>query len=194
MPDRTQFDVVELFLCGFSFVFSILNLFFLCLLCSALLPFSISAMPKEMSDAKIACLDFNLNRVRLMQGVKIAIKETKQLDLVQQREADLLKERLQKIIDGGANVILTTKVSGSLELSNSFVCVHVLSNARLSWLFLDFRSVSSLGGSFFYVLLLLLLPSIRTYCFVCRSYDLLSLSPPLCNALLVRWFFSLGHG
>lgn len=66
-------------------------------------------MPTSVSNAKIALLDFNLQRQRLKLGIQITIKDTNELENIQKREADILKERIQKILATGANIVLTSK-------------------------------------------------------------------------------------
>eukprot|EP00126_Sphaerothecum_destruens_P007246 Sdes_comp19760_c0_seq1m11801 len=67
------------------------------------------AMPKSIQNAKIACLDFNLQKVRMHLGVQILIDDPLKLEAIRQRESDITKERIAKILQTGANVILTTK-------------------------------------------------------------------------------------
>uniref|UniRef100_A0A2I3MNG3 T-complex protein 1 subunit alpha n=1 Tax=Papio anubis TaxID=9555 RepID=A0A2I3MNG3_PAPAN len=52
-------------------------------------------MPKRIVNAKIACLDFSLQKTETKLGVQV-------------RESDITKERIQKILVTGANIILTT--------------------------------------------------------------------------------------
>lgn len=66
-------------------------------------------MPRIVKNAKIALLDFNLNRHRLKLGIKVTIKDPKELESLQQRELDITRERIQSILNSGANVIITTK-------------------------------------------------------------------------------------
>lgn len=66
-------------------------------------------MPTYIKDAKIALLDFDLQRHRMQMGVQVVVTDPKELELIRQREIDITKEKIQKIIDAGANVILTTK-------------------------------------------------------------------------------------
>mmetsp|Transcript_12966 Transcript_12966/g.15735 ORF Transcript_12966/g.15735 Transcript_12966/m.15735 type:complete len:545 (-) Transcript_12966:812-2446(-) len=66
-------------------------------------------MPTSIQNAKIALLDFNLNRHRLKLGVQVLVNDPKELDAIQQREVEITKERIQSILKSGANVILTTK-------------------------------------------------------------------------------------
>jgi T-complex protein 1 subunit alpha len=66
-------------------------------------------MPLTVSKAKVACLDMSLNKFRLQMGVQVLIENPEHLEKVRQRELDITKERCQKIIKAGANVILCTK-------------------------------------------------------------------------------------
>ncbi|ETV94195.1 T-complex protein 1, alpha subunit [Aphanomyces invadans] len=67
------------------------------------------AMPTSVRPAKIALLDFDLQRHKMQMGVQMVVNDPKELDQIRQREVDITKERIQKILDAGANVILTTK-------------------------------------------------------------------------------------
>lgn len=66
------------------------------------------AMTKKVVGAKIACLDFSLQKTKMKMGVQVLIDSPDQLDGVRQREYDITKERIEKILAAGANVILTT--------------------------------------------------------------------------------------
>ncbi|GFR42421.1 hypothetical protein Agub_g3324 [Astrephomene gubernaculifera] len=67
-------------------------------------------MPKRLAGGvKIACLDMNLQKARMMMGVQVLVNDPKELERIRERESDITKERIQKILDAGANVILTTK-------------------------------------------------------------------------------------
>nr|KAF6508524.1 t-complex 1 [Rousettus aegyptiacus] len=65
-------------------------------------------MPKRIVNAKIACLDFSLQKTKMKLGVQVVITDPEKLDQIRQRESDITKERIQKILSTGANVILTT--------------------------------------------------------------------------------------
>ncbi|XP_010629371.2 T-complex protein 1 subunit alpha-like [Fukomys damarensis] len=65
-------------------------------------------MPKRIVNAKIACLDFSLQKTKMKLGVQVLIIDPEKLDQIRQRESDITKERIQKILATGANVILTT--------------------------------------------------------------------------------------
>jgi len=64
-------------------------------------------MPTKIVNAKIACLDFNLNKFRLQLGIQVLVDDPKNLEKIRQKECDVLKSRINKIIAAGANVILT---------------------------------------------------------------------------------------
>jgi T-complex protein 1 subunit alpha len=70
---------------------------------------SSQGMPKFIRNAKIACVDFNLNKYRLQMGVQVLVQDPDNLDLIRQREMDICKERCQKIISAGANVVLCSR-------------------------------------------------------------------------------------
>lgn len=41
-------------------------------------------MPVKIKDAKIACLDFNLNKFRMQLGVQVLINDPKNLEKIRQ--------------------------------------------------------------------------------------------------------------
>jgi T-complex protein 1 subunit alpha len=71
-------------------------------------------MPKTVRGAKIALLDFNLQRHRLQLGVQVLVTDPAQLEAIRQREADITKEKIAKICGAGANVVFTTKAIDDL--------------------------------------------------------------------------------
>lgn len=58
---------------------------------------------------KIAMLDMNLQRHRMAMGVQVVVKDPAEIENIKKREMDITKERINKIIAGGARVVLTTK-------------------------------------------------------------------------------------
>lgn len=66
-------------------------------------------MPMSIKDAKIACVDFNLNKYRLAMGIQVLVKDPDNLEKIRQKEMDVTRERCQKIIDAGANVVLCSR-------------------------------------------------------------------------------------
>jgi T-complex protein 1 subunit alpha len=67
------------------------------------------AMKTRITDAKIACLDMNLQKERMKLGVQITVDDPDQLEKIRERESGIVIERVEKILKSGANVILTTK-------------------------------------------------------------------------------------
>ncbi|KAK2812995.1 T-complex protein 1 subunit alpha [Emmonsiellopsis sp. PD_5] len=67
------------------------------------------AMKTRITDAKIACLDMNLQKERMKLGVHITIDDPQQLEKIRERESMIVLERIEMILKAGANVILTTK-------------------------------------------------------------------------------------
>uniref|UniRef100_A0A2K5JP75 T-complex protein 1 subunit alpha n=1 Tax=Colobus angolensis palliatus TaxID=336983 RepID=A0A2K5JP75_COLAP len=57
-------------------------------------------MPKRIINAKVACLDFT--------WCSVVVTDPGKLNQIRQRQSDIAKERIQKILATGANVILTT--------------------------------------------------------------------------------------
>ncbi|KAJ7632462.1 chaperonin Cpn60/TCP-1 family [Roridomyces roridus] len=67
------------------------------------------AMKKRITNAKIACLDINLQKQRMQLGVQILVEDPNQLEEIRKREAGITLDRIKKILAAGANVVLTTK-------------------------------------------------------------------------------------
>ncbi len=83
-------------------------------------------MTKRIVNAKIACLDFSLQKIRMKLGVQIVVEDPEKLEAIRRRlenfysrkflkigfgffrETDIAKERVTKLLNAGANVILTT--------------------------------------------------------------------------------------
>ncbi len=67
------------------------------------------AMVKEVKEAKIACLDFGLQRAKMALGVQIDLEDPDQVEEVKKNEQELVLKKVKMIINAGANVVLTTK-------------------------------------------------------------------------------------
>jgi len=67
------------------------------------------AMKLRVTNAKIACLDINLQKTRMQLGVQILVEDPNQLEDIRRRESEITLERIRKILAAGANVVLTTK-------------------------------------------------------------------------------------
>jgi T-complex protein 1 subunit alpha len=50
-------------------------------------------MPTSIAGAKIACVDFNLNKFRLNMGVQVLVHDPEALDKIRQAEMDVCKTR-----------------------------------------------------------------------------------------------------
>ena len=77
---------------------------------------SLQGMPRSVKPAKIACLDMNLQKARMHMGVQVLVTDPAELEKIRGREADIIKERIQKLLAAGANVVLTTKGIDDLSL------------------------------------------------------------------------------
>ncbi|XP_034828522.1 T-complex protein 1 subunit alpha [Maniola hyperantus] len=64
------------------------------------------AMPRKILNAKIACLDFSLQKTKMKMGVQVLVSDPEKLEAIRARELDITKERLHKILSTGVNVIL----------------------------------------------------------------------------------------
>ncbi len=49
-------------------------------------------------------------------SLQVVVKDVKEVELIRQREMDITKERIQRVLEAGANVILTTKGIDDLAL------------------------------------------------------------------------------
>jgi len=65
-------------------------------------------MPKRIMEPKIACIDFTLQKSKMKMGVQVLVEDPDQIEAIRQREYDISKEKIQHILNSGANVILTT--------------------------------------------------------------------------------------
>lgn len=65
-------------------------------------------MPKKILNAKIACLDFSLQKIKMKMGVQVLVSDPEKLEGIRARELDITKERIDKIMSTGVNVILSS--------------------------------------------------------------------------------------
>nr|CCC96153.1 unnamed protein product [Trypanosoma congolense IL3000] len=65
-------------------------------------------MPTSVQDARIALIDFDLRAVKMKLSMNITITDPTKAEAIRQRELDITKERIKKMIAAGANVILTS--------------------------------------------------------------------------------------
>ncbi|VDN55333.1 unnamed protein product [Dracunculus medinensis] len=66
------------------------------------------AMPRVIRNAKIACLDFSLQKIKMHLGISVVVEDPEKLEAFRREEAAITKRRIEKILKAGANVILTT--------------------------------------------------------------------------------------
>lgn len=66
-------------------------------------------MPTSVSPAKIALIDFDLKKHRMGMSVNIVVDDPAELEKIRQKEMDITRDKIRKILDSGANVICTTK-------------------------------------------------------------------------------------
>lgn len=48
-------------------------------------------MAKKITNAKIACLDFSLNKEKMKLGIQVLVNDPTKLEAIRQREADITK-------------------------------------------------------------------------------------------------------
>ncbi|KAK9273257.1 hypothetical protein L1049_018064 [Liquidambar formosana] len=80
-------------------------------------------MPMRVSPARIACIDFNLQKTKMQLGVQVLVTDPRELEKIRQREADMTKERIEKLLKAGANVVLTSKGIDDMALKASFLFI-----------------------------------------------------------------------
>ncbi|KAI6218241.1 CCT-alpha [Aphelenchoides besseyi] len=66
------------------------------------------AMPRQLQNPKIACLDFSLQRAKMHLGISVVVEDPEKLEAIRREEMDITKRRIEKILKAGANVVLTT--------------------------------------------------------------------------------------
>ncbi|WKX97929.1 hypothetical protein Q1695_013547 [Nippostrongylus brasiliensis] len=66
------------------------------------------AMPLVVPNAKIACLDFSLQKAKMHLGISVVVENPEKLEAIRREEFDITKRRIEKILKAGATVVLTT--------------------------------------------------------------------------------------
>jgi len=100
-------------------------------------------MPKYAKNAKIALLDFSLQKAKMNLGVHVIINDPDKLEAIRERESLIPKERIEKIISAGANVILTT--GGIDDLCNKYLIENGIM-AVTRCLKLDLKKIAKATG------------------------------------------------
>ena len=101
-------------------------------------------MPRTVKNAKIALLDIDLRKSKMAMGVQVVVTDPKKLEDIRQREADITKERIQLLLNAGANVILTTKGIDDMAIKY-FVEAGALAVRRVKKE--DLRRIAKLTGA-----------------------------------------------
>lgn len=77
---------------------------------------SAQGMPNSVTNPKIACLDFDLRKFRMQMGVQVLVKDVDEMERIKEREAQITRDRIMKLIEAGATVIMT---SGGIDDLNA---------------------------------------------------------------------------
>jgi len=101
-------------------------------------------MPRTVKNAKIALLDIDLRKSKMQMGVQVVVTDPKKLEDIRQRESDITKERIQLLLNAGANVILTTKGIDDMAIKY-FVEAGALAVRRVKKE--DLRRIAKLTGA-----------------------------------------------
>ena len=62
-------------------------------------------MPRKITGAKIACLDFPLQKTKMNLGISVAVADPEKLEQIRREELEIAKRRVEKIVRSGANVV-----------------------------------------------------------------------------------------
>ncbi|KAF7682743.1 T-complex protein 1 subunit alpha [Astathelohania contejeani] len=66
-------------------------------------------MAKKIDNPRIICIDFDLQKIRMPLGVNVVVDDPSKLEDIRKREMEITRSRVKKILDSGANVILSTR-------------------------------------------------------------------------------------
>lgn len=105
---------------------------------------SAQGMPMTVNEAKVACVDFNLNKFKLQMGVSVVVTDPTKLAGIRTNEMEITKERIRKILDAGANVVLTSKGIDDFALKY-FVEAKAIAVRRVDRK--DLRRIAKLTGA-----------------------------------------------
>lgn len=105
-------------------------------------------MPKVIHNAKLALVDFDMRKMALRFGVQMIIEDPNEVEKMRARELDTIKERIDLLLDAGANVVLTSKgiddVAIKYFVSRGCVAVRRVDRAKL-------RRIAKLTGGKFLI-------------------------------------------
>jgi len=66
-------------------------------------------MVKQVKGAKIACIDFNLQKTKMQMGVQVLVTDPRELERIREQELEITARRVRMMLEAGANVILCSK-------------------------------------------------------------------------------------
>ncbi|KAF8819587.1 putative T-complex protein 1 subunit alpha [Cardiosporidium cionae] len=104
---------------------------------------SAQGMPSSVKGAKVALLDFNLRQHRMQRGVNLLIDDPQELEKIRQKEKDVTRDKIKKILASGANVILTTNGIDDMALKY-FVEAKTIAIRRVEHK--DIRRIAKITG------------------------------------------------
>jgi len=73
-------------------------------------------MPKQMKDAKIAMIDFDLRKKPLKFGIQMVINSHEEIEKMRQTEIAAVEKKCELLLASGCNVILTTGGIGEIAI------------------------------------------------------------------------------
>ena len=86
-------------------------------------------------NVKIAMLDMNLQRHPMAMGVDITVTNPEEVEKIKRREMDIIKERINLILNAGAKVVLTSKgideIAMKYFLQAGVICARRVANDNL---------------------------------------------------------------
>merc|ERR1739838_1060111 len=100
-------------------------------------------MPTSIKNAKIALIDFPLKQHRAPMGVSIEITDAAELEKCREKERDICRHLIEKILESGANVILSTQGLDDMALKY-LVDAGVLAVRRVTKL--DMKRIAKCTG------------------------------------------------
>eukprot|EP00866_Antonospora_locustae_P002158 jgi/Antlo1/2158/2426 len=65
-------------------------------------------MPRKIKSPKIVCLGFSLQKTKMHLGVSVVVDNPDALEEIRQKEISITREKVNKILQTGANLILTS--------------------------------------------------------------------------------------
>ena len=64
-------------------------------------------MPKRIEQARVLVIDFPLQRYKTQMGVEVKTADPDKLEAIKQEEMEITRKQVQKLLESGANVIVS---------------------------------------------------------------------------------------